>query len=875
MENSLRAISSQISKFILGLIFVCLMVTSCKEGLDTEVNEPEWLGSSIYDYLNKSGNYTNYLRLVDDLNYSDVLKLTGSKTVFVADDEAFNRFYHKLGITGYDQLSMAQKKLILNYGMVNDAYLMETFSNYYAGGLYEGLAIRRASAISPFDSVAHESGSQLPASSFWDNYRTKGIYLLRDNTNSPLVYFTKKNMELNAITNADFRLFTGLDRDDNDVYLFKNKITSRDIICKNGYINVLSDVLLPPANMAQLIKENPSTQTFSSLLDRFCAPYFDAANTLLYKQLHPEFSDSVFTKKYFSNNGAALSEFTSISSPYITTKYPNNTAISSQLLLPFDPGWNSYRSTKSNGLTPIESDMAAMFVPNDEALREYFDNGAGSVLKERYGSWDNIPNDILAILLRRHMRNSFVESVPSRFNKMIDSENSALPVQGGDIVDNYVGVNGVVYVTNKVYPPDDYASVYGPVLFSEKTKIFNWAIIQNDFRLYLNSLISKYSFFVPTDAYFKKYIDPVAFGKDVPAALKFWYNTKTSMVNATIYKYDKTTNEIVGDSIGVLAPTLTSDNTYKFIVNRLLDLLDSHIVVGGVETGKGYYLTKGNNFLKVSGSGNEMTIKGGGDITLGTVSTVSNTYNQTNGKTYFIDKPIQAPLKSVYQILSETQEFSDFFALLNGFPATSNSVIFVRKANYWGIDFNVKFFNTFNYTVYVPTNSAIRNAINNGLITPWVSKGTIIGINDMTDATLKAAAILKLERFLRYHFQDNSVFISGQSINNTYQTAAMKLDDINSNFNTYKNKFYRLGVTGDGTDLSLTTEFTASDYSTNAPKVITSAGLYNLMARDYVFNADPKAMNEITVVGGSYTTSTISTSSTAVIHQISNVLRFQ
>jgi uncharacterized surface protein with fasciclin (FAS1) repeats len=850
----------------LGLAFVCFAFSSCKEGLFTEENEPSWLGSSVYEYLQKGGNYTNYLKLVDDLNYAEVLKLTGSKTIFVADDDAFDRFFKKNGISGYEQLSLAQKKLILNYGMVNDAYLMETFSNYYSSGLYEGLAIRRPSAISPLDSVAHEYNLQLPISSFWDKYRTKGIYLLRDNTNSPLVYFTQKNMELDAITNTDFKLFTGLDRDDNDVHLFKNKVVKRDITCKNGYVNVLTDVLLPPKNMAQFVKENQTTQTFSNLLDRFCAPYYDAGNTLLYKQLHPEFTDSIFTKRYFSKNGSA---------GYISTYPDGKTQINTQFLLPFDPGWNSYRSTVSNGLTPIESDMAAMFVPSDDAMNEYFNNGAGMVLKERYGSWDNVPNDILAILLRRHMRNSFVESVPSRFSKMIDSENSSLPVQGTDIVDNYVGVNGVVYITNKVYPPDDYASVYGPVLFSERTKVFNWAIIQNDFRLYLNSLISKYSFFVPTDAYFTKYIDPVAYGKDVPAALKYWYNTKTSMVNATIYKYNKSTNEIVGDSIGVLAPTTTSDNAYKFIVNRLLDLLDSHIVVGDVETGKGYYLTKGNNFIKVSGSGNGMTLKGGGDINFGTQSTVLTTYNQTNGKTYLIDKPVQAPLKSVYQILSETPEFSEFYALLNGFPSTSNSVIFVRKANYWGIDFDVKFFNTYNYTVYVPTNAAIQAAITQGLITPWVSQGTIKGINDMTDATTKAAAILKLERFLRYHFQDNSVFITGQPVDDTYQSATIKLDDVSSNFNTYKNKFYRLGVSGDGNGLSLTTEFTASDYSTNPPKVVTNAGLYNIMARDYVFSSDPKALSEVTVLGGSYNTSTISTSSTAVIHQISNVLRFQ
>jgi len=473
------------------------------------------------------------------------------------------------------------------------------------------------------------------------------------------------------------------------------------------------------------------------------------------------------------------------------------------------------------------------------------------------------------------MRVSLIASVPSRFDKMMDAQNSVLPVQKGDITPGnvYLGVNGAVYITNKVYPPDEYSSVYAPVLFGNNTKVFDW-FIKNYvngvflYKFYLLSLVNTYSFFVPTDDVFNKYIDPVAYSKTMPAAIKFWYNPKTSSVNATIYKYDKTNPGAVltsKDSVSVI--TSKTDVGMNFILNRLLDVMDSHIVVGGVESGNNYYLSKGNNVIRVTGSGANMTVEGGGDIAMGTVSHVTNAFTQSNGHTYYIDKPIQTPLESVYKVLGENDAFSGFYQLLSGFP--TGSEIFKSMK---GMDYNVKFLNTYNYTVYVPTNDAINTAIQNGVITPWVSQGSIVGINDMTDATVKAAAISKLDLFLRYHFQDNSIFVNGKSITNKYYTtAALKNNDLASPFGTNKGKFYQLIVNVSSSDVTLSTE------SGKTVKVLTSNNMYNLMARDFIFGDKPSAFKEVdgSSTGAEFKTSTIETSSTAVIHQISDVLTFQ
>ncbi|HEY6915112.1 MAG TPA: fasciclin domain-containing protein, partial [Paludibacter sp.] len=349
MKNYFKGTFYRYAKLFIGIAVGSFLFVSC-DTYQYDDKEPDWLGASIYDYLRTDGHFTNYTRLIEDLGYTEVLSKTGSKTLFVANDSAFNEFYksNQWGVTGYDHLTLAQKKLILNFGMINNAYLVDMLSNYNNGGLKEGAAMRRVTAISVLDSLPFNTNDQLPASTYWQYYKTKGLYLLKDNTPWTLVCFTQKHLDQAQITNEDFSIITGLSRVQNDAHVFGIKIIKKDITCKNGYLNVLERVMIPPVNMAEYVTTNPDMSMFSSLLERFSAPFFDAASTLQYSQLHPEFGDSIFVKKYFARAGGM-------------TRYPSgSTTVPSDLLLPFDPGWNSYERTTSG--YALESDMAAMFV---------------------------------------------------------------------------------------------------------------------------------------------------------------------------------------------------------------------------------------------------------------------------------------------------------------------------------------------------------------------------------------------------------------------------------------------------------------------------------------------------------------------------------
>ena len=862
MKNYFEKAFYRLDKLLIILAIGITLSVSCTDDYPYDNKEPEWLGASIYDYLKTDGHYTNYVKLIDDLNYTEVLSLTGSKTLFVANDSAFVEFYknNEWGVKSYEQLTLAQKKMLLNFSMINNAYLLQTLSNYYsAGTFYEGTAMRRATVLSALDSIPFDTGDKVATSKYWNYYRTKGIHILKDNSAQPLVYFTPKFINKNGFTADDFSVLSGgATRSANDVFIFNDKVIKPDITCKNGYIHVVQSVLIPPTNMAQYIQNNPSTKIFSKLLDRFCAPYYDAANTILYRLLHPEFTDSIFVKHYFASNGGSTINGNIIGgTTFLPSKLP---ALN---LLPFDPGWNSYQSSA------LPEDMAAMFVPTDEAMNNYFNSGIGAILKNRFGSWENVPDEIIIPFIKRHMRTSMIESIPSRFSKMVDAENYSLPVTKDQIQSSYTAVNGEVFVTNSVYPPVDYISVYSPVLLSDNSKIMNWAINISQtsvdgtkfafYKLYLNSLVSKYSLFIPTDEYLNDYIDPIAYGQDKQGVLKFKFNSKTSSVTAFVYTYNKTSGEIGTEPIdSITSPT--------FVQNRLWNLLDSHIVVGDVENGNNYFITKANDFIKVDGSGTSMTVKGGADIVNNTSAQVTNVFSQFNGKTYFINKPISPALKSVYKVLSETPEFSMFYNLLNGVPDTCITQIFAQE----GMDYRIKFFQAFRYTIYVPTNEAIQNAITANIITPWESIYILPN-------PAKAIAINKMIQFLKYHFQDNAVFF-GQSVNDQFQSATIKNDNNQTYWGTSKNKYFKIGVVGTGSSITLTMDSKATDPIRTA-NVVQDPRLHNIIVKDYIFNKLPAGYKNIdgtgSISGTLFNTSIITTSASAVIHQIDNVLTFE
>jgi len=818
------------------------LLQSCET--DELTGQPSWLGNSIYERLQDEGNYTYTLRLIDDLAQTTVLSQTGSKTLFAADDEAYNEFFksNSWGVHKYEDLSTAQKKLLLNSAMVNNAYLVELLSNVSGDPPLEGQCMRRETAASVFDSVSRIYPAEMPNTQFWAKHKGKqnGIVLLRDNRSKPMIHFLPAYMKLNKITDEDLQILTnGQSSSIADAWVNGKKIIERDITCKNGYIHKVDGVMTSSDNMAGIIRKHANMSTFSSLLDRFCAPYYDPDATQEYNRLYNN-TDSVYTLKYFCETGDAGS-YNTVSTGAIAND-PDGDPVDAQLS--FDPGWNQYMYSNTAGYD-LHYDAGAMLVPTNEAL-DYWWNHDGKVLQDMYGTWDNVPMKVLVKMLNINMINTFSETVPSKFDNIVDNTTKVtLGVQKAHVDSCFMGCNGVVYLINKVFSPASYSSVSFPALVNENTmNVIYWAIDNLNFEPYLNSMDSYYSLIIPTNNAMLSYIDPCSYASTISVLYVFYYDKETKTVKAHRYPYDLTTRSII-------TTTTLTDATTDQVKNRLQDMLDNMIVVGNIESGHTYYKTKGGSTIKVTNAGKEgyMTVAGGLQIELNTPVTVTKIYDQTesgNGKSYVVeDQMLLSSRKSTYGMLKENDRFSKFFELLRG----GNLLASKLNSKYTCVDYNVRLFDAYNYTVYVPTNDVLEKLHEDGYLPTWDDYDNLTAAQFDGDATkLKKAQTLisnRINNFLRYHIQDNSVYIGGEPSNSVkYET---------SKINPANNRFFSLTVNSDDSDMTIT------DQLGNVRHVIKSNGLYNMMGREYWIQTSGNA-------------DLIYNASDVVVHQIDGVL---
>ena len=950
---------------------------SCQDDYILDETRPSFLGGSIYDEL-KSRNKFNYtVRLIEDLGYKEVMSKTGSKTLFVAPDAAYEEFFknNQWGVHSYEQLTDAQKRILFNGAQLNNAYVIEMMGNADNGD--KNLALRQNSAAAVVDSVRWWRPEELPTNysqvegekHYWDRFKGdkgKSILMATDDSEPMMTHFVENNMKEQRIKRSDVAFIVGdkegwSESDPTRAYVFGNRVVEQDVVCLNGYFHVLDKVLVPPSSMAEEIRTNGSTNIFSHILDRFSAPYYDATLTENYKALHNNSVDSIFEKRYFAINTKSGRLITG----------PDRVVNNDFPLLTYDPGWNSY---KPEGGTEKEKDMGVMFVPSDKALEDYFLRGAGKVLIERYGlkgvevneanlmkHIDQIPLDIVQPLVNNLMKPSFNESVPSKYlTIMNDARDPMFPLRDypseaayKSVIDKTVlANNGVVYVMNRVVSPADYASVLAPALYSSNTQVVRTVVraddsfvqgsdyakapLQQYFSTYLKAMQSRFSFFVPTDEGLKNYgyIDPASMVRNRQVYYR-WEPTntrgagsgvKTLGIRQLAYRLNLKTGPQAKD------PEernyhheghVTIDQGPGYIKKKLLiEMVNHHIVVHGDKDADGldgsrkYLLSREGAPIIVEHKGNETILMGGLAEQLQPLlqnqnenyrSKVIAVYDQTrktngygNGMTYLIDRPLQATTRTAHYILRNNPNYSEFLKLCEGL--TTNVLdkaglydslkakklddaagkerekialkyyIFVA-GNKAGQVFNagskddklVRFFNNYRYTIYAPTNEAVKAEVTKGLPT-WETIEKYLTDNLQAEVKLaddksnqkevdavnkhnseikiKAQAMITtLVNFLKYHFQDESVFVDGVSNSQKYSTSSV---------NNETKVYMKLDVTQTPNSIVLKDE-SGQNISVVAP--------YNQLVRDANFDRETAPQY-------------IRSSSYAVVHTIGKALLF-
>lgn len=861
---------------VAGLFLSAGFLQSCEKDILT--GQPEWLGNSIFERL-QDGIVTNdgqhrtfniTLNLIKDLGYEETLRRTGSKTLFVTPDDVYEKWFEEKGLS-YQTLSLTEKRQLFHNSMINNAYLIDLMSNVSGNPPEEGNCMRRETASTIYDSIATIPVADMPvnpmgdpAKDVWAEFIEKGkdIYICKDATSAPMIHFLPEFMELNNITAEDLSIISnGESNSTTDAWISGKKVISSEQTCKNGYIYVIDGVIDGALNMAQAIHNEPNTKMWAQAIDRYSCPEEIKGTVLRNFQNAYGTQEPLYQLRYFTGYNK-----TGVRDPFLKGASLENDL--NQLgTLRFDPGWNQYQVPTST--QTMAHDAAVMIVPTDEAVKEWFESGGGKDLRERFGTWENIDYETLAKLINVNMLESFVSSVPSKFSSVLDfTSQRELGIEKEDIAKCIMCCNGVIYIVKKVYSPDSYDSVIYPAeLQSNGTySVINHALTgyystyssANDFSPYLASMESRFALIIPYNTTISqvpivqnkskvfRIVDPCSYGLPIQRIIEFYY--AEDKVQGVSYEI----------SSGSQTSTSYTNLTEAVVQNRLYDLIDNNIIVGDIVDGQEYYKTKTGGILKAYKKDGKQYIDGGYQIEMGEslVFPDSCIVKKGNGVTYGASSaeamegklaavPMSAT-KSVYQLLKEETTDTLFYYLLSASDllATKEG----RNEPVGNDNKNINIFDSYNYTVYVPQDSKIKELIDNGYLPTWKEYDELAEAEEYgnEEAKKKREVIRnRINNFLRYHIQDNSVLINGEHVSQSYETGKL---------NTKNNRFYTLEVTANATDL------TVKGNVGKECKVVKSGNFYNKLAREYWISNKGSA------------TAMLTSSSHAVVHKIDGVL---
>ena len=488
-----KSLTGRSGLFGSALAFMAIMFgfSSCRPDFDLDKRFPEWLGTSIYETLDEGFDghtFKYFVKLIDALDQKDILAKTGSRTLFVADDVAFQKFLDKCPIAGnkpvrFEDLSKAQLKMILKGSMLNNVFQVASLSSTSTeNGVRLGDCMRRVSTMSEYDSVRVIKPDDMPKSSYWDylrnnpNRQTKGAVVLEDGTKKPMIFFAPEFLASRKITDDDYNFLFNLDKYSDsgkpgrlpkDASVNGVRIAIQNKKCFNGFIHVMEDVVYLLPSMAEYLAEvdengNSKSKIYSSIIERFSAPFYANSNqafdsdhtgsansqkirqlvgdgyygpegTAIANALNPNGEgtrDSVFTKLYFSSRFQGTDAL---------TVDPQRRNFPKTSLLKFDPGWNSYFISSSAGDdVALQEDMSAMFVPTDSAIMDWWIyNAQGKAMRQRYGilksdssHWDA---DSVALDMSKIDLDVIVKLVN---NNMFNSFTSTVPSKFKDLLND-------------------------------------------------------------------------------------------------------------------------------------------------------------------------------------------------------------------------------------------------------------------------------------------------------------------------------------------------------------------------------------------------------------------------------------------------------
>jgi hypothetical protein len=679
----------------------------CDEERDAYYERPDWLEDPVYQVLEQQGQFSHYLQCVDRTSYAGVLKGAGLYTVFAPNDEAFSDWMKIKSYTSVADIPAEEVEKLVAYSIVYSSWTMAHLGDYFLEGEYTPGAFKRKTTCYALPYKDSEFDGQ------WVIDQTTS-YGYRDDMNNykylPVytsAYFNSFPVSLTATDYNTFypqTAFTGKN-------VQTGTIVQEDIRACNGIIHEVSTVNEPLDNIEHIL-QNSDYQVFKSLIDHrnitgeyaFKA-YADVSSLLeKYQKMMPdETINSLYLKIYTS--------------------------------LAFSPVLENIYSYATETYDP-EITGNTLLVPSNDVLDEFIKTR----LLKYYQKIEDLPLEVIATLINTHMATDLVW--PSLYESSVNSTGEFLNGEGSrgkkfdddGILDKKMASNGFVYQTDHVIKSRFFETVYSEIFLNPAHTMLNLAYLkfyEGGLREDLmKSILNSYS----TERY-----TVLNFSDDLLKEDGFSYSTLSSSFSNS--EMSTGSDDRLKRLLRIhVFPGLKSDE----IDSERTDFSGANISYGQW----GFTVNQYGDAIRFKNN----QLQAAGNIEDNSFVTLTPVESYANGRVFDVDKMLQYSPRETAAGDDRWQDLTLWKYLARAKSENPNVSLFVdyvekclKNADTDELD-GIKPENY--YTVLMPNNSAIQQAISRGYLKP-IGQVSADDIEALAQAT----------KFVNAHFLQSRVLV--------------------------------------------------------------------------------------------------------------------
>lgn len=343
----------------------------------------------------------------------------------------------------------------------------------------------------------------------------------------------------------------------------------------------------------------------------------------------------------------------------------------------------------------------SIFAPTNSVLQDYEKN----VVLEYYGSFDAAPTSILLDLLNAHMWQTAVW--PSKFKTTTNfvGEEARFDPQA-DVVDRKILSNAIFYGTNKVQDANVFSTVYSRAYLDPKYSIM-LRLLNTDLKFTVSYPNSRFTLFMMPDA----------------------------VLRAAGYDYNTNSNTFTCSTCGSASAETIRQNLLRILNTGVIpgDLSNLSNTSGIAESYNGEFIKWNNNqVISIGTQDNNQVVK------------VDSSRTTKNGKVYYLNglltfttvnigKHIMNLGDTLNATISDFNYFAKYLARSDVYTAATGEIAGTTAGTL--------------YTVFVPSNAAITQAVKDGVL----PGNTTTGAPKLSNAPFTAAEKTLVNNFILYH----------------------------------------------------------------------------------------------------------------------------